>query len=73
LVSLKTTAADPPVGDFIIFDRELSRDDISGGEPSIEDVVAAYRIRDAEDLERGIPAVREDDLPDVGRTHLIGW
>jgi len=73
LVSLKTTATDPPFGDFIVFDRELSGDDFSGGEPSIVDAVAAYRIRDAEDFERGILAVREDDLPDVDRTHLVGW
>lgn len=73
LVSLKTTAADPPVGDFIVFDRELSGDDFSGGKPSIVDVEAAYRIRDAEYFERGILVVREDDLPDGRRTHLMDW
>jgi hypothetical protein len=73
LVSVKTEAADPPEGGFTLVERQLSEDDFSGGLSSIEDVVAGYRFRHAEDFERGILVVRESDLPDVGRTHVIGW
>lgn len=73
LVSLKTAAADPPDGEFAVLERQLSEDDFAGGMASIEDVVAAYRLRHAEDFERGILVVRESDLPDIGRTHVVGW
>src|SRR5680860_471075 len=66
VASLKTPAADPPIGGFTVLDREVAEKDFSGGQRTLEEVVSAYRISNATDFESRLLIVRESDLPDIG-------
>ncbi len=70
--SLTTPGAPAPTGDFTILERLVSESDFTGRR-TLRDVVDAYRIRHADDYEKGVLVVRETDLPESGRTHVIAW
>ena len=73
VVSLKTAAADPPEGEFTVLERELVEGETSADTPAVWDVVAAHRIAHPQDFERRMLVIRENDRPDIRRTHIIGW
>lgn len=70
LASLKPAGAPDPSGSFTIHDRVVSEATTTDGLPTLRDVVDDYRVRHADDFERGILVVTDATS---GATDVIAW
>jgi hypothetical protein len=70
VASLKPPNADPPDGDFTIEERLVSQATTTPDLPTLQDVVDDFRVRHADDYERGILVVR-DGASQV--TDVVAW